>query len=104
MIEIGSKVKSLLGGIYTDMVGTVVYLTQPVIVGGQRTIQFIIEECPFMGPHAYKIGSTISFYERDIKLLFKPIIDSSQYQYCIKCDTLTSNKIKNVYMCCEHKL
>lgn len=91
MLTIGSKVKPTINSsYYLDMVGTVIFIDSKY-----KTMQVRTEISSY-----FNKGQTLVFFERDLELI-KPTIDlASQYQYCSKCDVLTSNKPN---LCCEHK-
>lgn len=105
MIEIGSRVKSLLSGVYSGIIGTVISFVTSGSPGVGRVIQIRIEEFPYIGLCIlYKNGGNINFYEKDLELIRSLIDPTSIYQYCSKCDVLTTNKTKDIYICCDHKL
>lgn len=86
--EIGLRVKPSLYE-YQDIVGTILSIFNNIAV-------IKIEKAIY-----YKIGSTISFYEKDLELIRVVVDSTSIYQYCNKCDVLTTNKPS---LCCDHKL
>lgn len=96
MIEVGSKVKSLLSGIHSNIIGVVLSHEGHDVYG--KILEIQIESSSY-----YRTGRIIDLYEKDVELIRTPIDHNSKYQYCIKCDTLTYNKIKNIYICCDHK-
>lgn len=88
MLKIGSRVKSLLGGSCSDIMGI-------VLENFINVVRIQVEK----GNFYYKVGDQICLYEKDL-VLIKPDVDpTSPYQYCIKCDVLTSNKSG---LCCDH--
>lgn len=96
MIEIGSRVRSLLGGSNLNMIGTVLYIKRVI---SNIFIEIQVESC--IKPH--RIGSKLFFCEKNLELV-NPIPDpTSTYQLCIDCQTLTSNKVKSYYVCCHCK-
>lgn len=82
MLKVGSKVK------YLDTIGTV------ICFGFNCRVSIKVEKSL-----SYSIGNYIWFYEKDLKII-ESIDPNSPYQYCIKCDILTSNKPS---LCCVHK-
>lgn len=98
IIQKGSRVKTKqTGNIYSDgIIGTVLsfsidnYTSQPRMV-----VEIKIEKAEH-----YNTGYKINFYETDLELLDSSIDPTSQYQYCRKCDVLTSNKPN---ICCDCK-
>lgn len=94
MFLVGSKVRSL-SALFSDIIGTIESFYYE---DKKRTIRIAVvrvdSSCKFI------IGSTIRFYERHLELIRSIIDPTSPYQYCNKCDTLTSNKPS---LCCDHK-
>lgn len=100
MIEIGSRVQTLLTGIYSGIIGTVMSFSVPTIIEFGRIVKVKIDKFPNIEAAVlYKIGGDISFYEKDLELIRPTIDPNSKFQYCIKCDVLTSNKPN---LCCNH--
>lgn len=103
MIEIGSKVMSLLTNVFSNIIGTVSNIGNkslgPSVEYG-RLITIKIEEFPQISQTTYEIGGEIYFYEKDVELLRSSVDPDSLYQYCSKCDILTINKPR---LCCDHK-
>lgn len=91
MIEIGSKVRSLLLGEYLNLTGIVLTL--------QADIPWRIAKIKVENPQ-YPTGHIVYFYEKDLDLIRSLIDPAFLYQYCNKCNVLTSNKNN---LCCDHK-
>lgn len=105
--SIGSRVKSIsLDKNYSDIIGVVIPYDERV-PDAPTNMQGIVK-IKIETSRLFTIGNSIYLYEKELKII-SPITESSidptsLYQYCIKCDTLTSNKTNNNYICCDHKL
>lgn len=95
MLKIGSKVKLLLGGDYLGLIGIVLKIIHSD--HGRSLINVKITENK--RNIVYNIGDTLRFYEKDLELIRPDLDPTSPYQYCNKCDVLTSNKNN---LCCDH--
>lgn len=103
MMKIGSKVKSLVYYCNEGMTGIVLHFEENIFSKNNKgrvvAIRVESEIEPYFG-----IGNITRYYEKDLELIRSPIDPAFTYQYCSKCDVLTINKVKNIYICCEHIL
>lgn len=98
MMNIGSKVKTTLEcGYYSNKLGTVIGFESNVFTYKTKGRIVVVKAEHELGPD---LGTVLRFYENELEVI-RPITDpTSSYQYCSKCDILTTNKPN---LCCEHK-
>lgn len=97
MFTIGAKVKTSNKDPWTkkiigDLTGTVLSVSKD----SYKTVVKVRVEIS----NNFKPGIILSFYENHLELIKNTIDPTSIYQYCIKCEVLTSNKSN---LCCDHK-